>query len=362
MKRFSPIKIVFLSLMVFILILIGGNNIFKRIYPYPPQTPVLLADSSVKPGGKGNITTNPIDGAVIILIPAGFSYLGTSPDTDKLCDASETNPRFVWLDSYYIYKNEVTLGEYKKFAGETGYITTAEKKKSPYTWKSLLKTISDNHPVAFISWFDARAYARWAGGSLPTEAQWEKAARGEDLRKYPWGNNPDNSRFNNELGKKVDLDRDRTRQEEDDDNDYNLNSSKSVGSYPLGASPYGVMDMLGNVWEWCDDWYEREHLFPGKDMALYHPRGPMKGKFKVTKGGGYCDDPKNYRITCRDRNTPETYADDFGFRVVIYPENLGKKPAGVNGFQPPRGTYTGDSNPVFVNVKTGKKVKSGSPK
>ncbi len=349
--RYIPLKIGFSSL--FILLIIFHNYLFNRILPHNNHTPVPLATPSLKTAKETFKITNPVDGADIILIPSGTSYIGTSADRDKLADASETNPRMVWLDDYYIYKNEVTLEQFKKFADKTGYITTAEKKKSPYTWRSLLKTVPFNHPVAFISWFDADAYAQWAGGSLPTEAQWEKAARGNTLNIYPWGNNPDPSRFNNELQKES-SESDRSRQAEDDD--YNLNSSKPVGSYPKGISPYGVTDMLGNVWEWCDDWYERKHLFPGKDMALYHPRGPMKGKFKILKGGGYCDDPKNYRVTCRDRNVPETFADDFGFRVVIYPISLSKSPSGRNKFQSPRGTYTGDPKPVFVNIKTGNKV------
>lgn len=352
-NRYLPVKIGFSSLIV--LLLIFNSHLFNRVLPHNNRTSVPTANPSVKATRKPAETTNPVDGAAIILIPSGFSYLGTSTGKDKLADASETNPRKAWLDDYYIYKYEVTLGQFKKFTDKTGYITTAENKKSPYTWRSLLKTLPHNHPVAFISWFDAHAYSEWAGGSLPTEAQWEKAARGEDLRIYPWGDNPDTSRFNNEL-QGGGSDRDRSQQAEDDD--YNLNSSKPVGSYPGGVSPYGVTDMLGNVWEWCDDWYEREHLFPGKDMAVYHPRGPLKGKFKIIKGGGYCDDPKNYRVTCRDRNVPETFADDFGFRVVVYPESLKKLPSNSKKFLPPRGTYTEDAKPVFVDVKTGNKLKN----
>jgi len=279
--------------------------------------------------------------------------MGTTLSIDGLADASETGPRLVYLDDYYIYKYEVTIGQFKKFTDKTGYITTAEKKKASHNWKSLLKTIPQTHPVAFISWFDARAYSEWAGGSLPTEAQWEKAARGNTLNIYPWGNNPDITRFHNELqiGGSA-----RDNSQYIEDGSYNLNCSKPVGSYPAGVSPYGVMDMLGNFWEWCDDWYERRHIFPEKYMALYHPRGPVTGKFKVVKGGGCCDDPKNYRITCRDRNIPETFADDFGFRVVIYPGGLGKQPFNGKKFQPPTGTYTDAPNAVFIDIRTGKKV------
>ena len=349
-NRYLSVKIGFSSLIV--LLLIFNSHLFSGFLPHNNRTSVLVAVPSVKATQKTAKTINPTDGAAIIFIPSGFSYLGTSLSKDRLADASETNPRKVWLDGFYIYKYEVTLGEFEKFVQQTGYITTAEKKKKLHTWRSLLKVVPKNHPVGFMSWFDAHAYAKWAGGFLPTEAQWEKAARGDTLNIYPWGNNPDISRFNNEL-QGGGSDRDRSQQNEEDD--YDLTSSKPVGSYSAGVSPYGVTDMLGNVWEWCDDWYERKHLFPGKDMALYHPRGPLKGKFKIMKGGGYCDDPKNYRVTCRDRNFPATFADDFGFRVVIYPESLKKIHSNSKTFLPPRGTYTEDPNPVFVNVKTGEK-------
>jgi len=310
------------------------------------QTPVPLSSPQIIQ------KTNTVDDASMILIPAGFSYVGTSIEKDKLADASETNPRKVYLDDFYIYRYEVTLKQFNKFVEKTGYITTAEKKKAPYNWRSLMDKLPDNHPVAFVSWYDADAYARWAGGSLPTEAQWEKAARGIDTRIYPWGDNPDPSRFNNELGSD-NPGADRSKHIEE--GDYNLQSSKPVGSYPSGASPYGVMDMMGNVWEWCDDWYERKHLFPGRDAALYHPRGPSKGKFKMVKGGGYCDDPKNYRTTCRDRNVPDAFADDFGFRVVLYPGRLESSISDPSEFQAPRGTYSDDTKQVFVDTRTGRK-------
>lgn len=329
-------------LLTFLLFIISGCNNHRNTSRQHPASP-----PSVSPSAKITQTINPADEAEIILIPSGFSYLGTSAEKDSLADASETGPRLVYLDDFYIYKHEVTLKQFKKFADKTGYITTAEKKKAPHNWRSLLKTVPHNHPVAFISWFDAHAYSEWAGGFLPTEAQWEKAARGDTLNIYPWGNNPDITKFNNEL-QGGGSDRDRSQHVED--GSYNLKFSKPVGSYPEGASPYGATDMMGNVWEWCSDWYEREHLFPGKDMAVYHPRGPLTGKFKMTKGGGYCDDPKNYRVTCRDRNIPETFADDFGFRVVIYPESLNKPPSESKKFQPPGGTYTEDPDPVFINV------------
>jgi len=264
---------------------------------------------------------NPIDGAYMVLIPKGVFLMG-AVEGDKLADSSEKPLREVYLDDYYIYVHEVTREQFHKFVTSTGYVTTAEKQGSSYTWRSNYSDKTKNYPVVFISWYDAQAYCHWAGGHLPTEAEWEKAARGTKLIQFPWGNKMDYSRFNSELSlnKKEVLYKD----SDDEDDTPLLNVTKPVGSYPKGSSPYGVMDMMGNVWEWCFDWFGVFHpKFEG--YLLYDPRGPMKGDRRILKGGGFCNDPSNYRISARDKDYPNAFSDDYGIRVVVYPQEMGKQ-------------------------------------
>jgi len=131
------------------------------------------------------------------------------------------------LDGYWIYKYEVTVAQYRKFCNETG----SNMPEAPsWGWQ-------DDHPIVHVSWDNATAYTQWAGVRLPTEAQWEKAARGTDGRAYPWGNEWDATKCANSVGQR-------------------LSSTKPIGSYPSDTSPYGALDMAGNVWEWCADWYD----------------------------------------------------------------------------------------------------------
>jgi formylglycine-generating enzyme required for sulfatase activity len=169
------------------------------------------------------------DGAPMVLVPADEFIMGPS-------GAEKT----VHLKAFYIDKNEVTVSQFKKFVTATGYVTTAERlgytfdfkgKYYGFSWKNPnYKSYSDKHPVTCVSPEDAEAYAKWAGKRLPTEAEWEKAARGTDGRKYPWGNEiPTFRKVGNFGGEK---------------------GPEAVGSYPKGASPYGCLDMIGNLWEW----------------------------------------------------------------------------------------------------------------
>jgi sulfatase modifying factor 1 len=228
-------------------------------------------------------SVNSVDGARMIYIPAGEFIRGSE-------DWSRSQPvQRIHLDGYWIYKYPVTVAQYRAFCRATG----REMPSAP-SWGWI-----DNHPIVNVSWDDAAAYARWAEGRLPTEAQWEKAARGTDGREYPWGNQWDSSRLHcskRNLGDAV--------------------STAPVGSYPSGASPYGMMDMAGNVWEWCSDWYDEN----------YYARAPSRNpentqmstdRSRVLRGGSWGSyRPGDFRCPYRADYGPNYWGSDGGFRVA----------------------------------------------
>jgi len=247
------------------------------------------------------------------------------------CDRSnykdETPQRSVYLDTFYIDKYPVTNRQFQKFVEATGYITDAEKDKiglvvrwagdyegevvtqedGSVSWRhpggkgSGIAKIMD-HPVVQVSWNDALAYCRWAGKRLPTEAEWEKAARGTDGRLFPWGNEaPDaKGKYRANYGK------DRGKADK-------FEYTSPVGSFPLGASPYGVMDMSGNVWEWVADWYDENYyqISPAKN-----PQGPESGMGRVLRGGSWGNRPESIRTATRFRSEPSSGISYIGFRCA----------------------------------------------
>ena len=271
-----------------------------------------------------NIDMNFRDGADMVLIPAGNFTMGTSEKqfTTWLTNNCYKENEFitdelpehkVYLDSFYIYKTEVTVSQYRKFCHETGWKmpeTESEQNLSDYhpvvprrlmssgyrektTWKLL-----DDHPIINITWYDARAYADWADADLPTEAQWEKAARGTDKRLYPWGNDWDATKLQCSIGKTCDAVK-----------------TAYVGKFPAGASPYGVLDMAGNVWEWCVDWYNPDYY---QLSSFKNPKGPESGSSRVIRGGSwYQNSPDYFRTTFRYFNAPTNKYNTLGFRCVV---------------------------------------------
>ncbi|MGV8120551.1 MAG: SUMF1/EgtB/PvdO family nonheme iron enzyme [Candidatus Xenobiia bacterium LiM19] len=240
--------------------------------------------------------TNPKDGADMLLIPAGEFLMG-SPEGKGTDD--EHPQHNMYLDAFYIYKYEVTNGQFARFVKETGY-------KTEGNWKRYAESGRETHPVVSVTWNDASAYCRWAGGKLPTEAQWEKAARGTDGREYPWGNTWDSNRCNWDKGPKL--------PGMDDMVDvWDGRGTAPVGSFPSGVSPYGVHDMAGNVWEWCSDWYDKDYY---RSSPSRNPEGPGHGDDRVVRGGSFVDHSVCMRSASRKNEYPSDEGDFVGFRLV----------------------------------------------
>ncbi len=236
-----------------------------------------------------------LDGKEYVHIPAGEFWMGSRRESDAPM-------RRVYLDGYYISRYPVTNAEYRTFVEATGY-------GIPEHWQDgIYPAWAADHPVAYVSWQDAAAYCRWARGRLPTEAEWEKAARGTDEREYPWGNTFDASLCNSrESGIKV---------------------TTAVARYsPEGDSPYGVSDMAGNVWEWVLDWSA-----PSYDSAssLRNPMGPPTGKAKVIRGGSYLNSQRLNTCFMRDHALPEIHAVNYGFRVRLSEDIFRRRAGGTD--------------------------------
>lgn len=244
----------------------------------------------LRPSPRPSLKVNPVDGAKMLYIPAGEFTMGTDEGGPDFSNARPSHK--VFLDSYYIYKNDVTVAEYKKFCTATGH--PMPRTAPPWGWDKV------DYPMVNVTWDDASAYATWAGASLPTEAQWEKAARGTDGRNYPWGNDWDPSKCRCSAKTAGDA-----------------GSPSPVGSYPSGASPYGVMDMAGNVWQWCSDRYDAGYY---KVSPFRNPTGPSSGTFRVLRGGSwFVSNEDDFRCAIRDDTyyfDPVFANDNVGFRCV----------------------------------------------
>jgi len=221
-----------------------------------------------------------------------------SREGEAPAEPDEKPQREVYLDGYWIYQYEVTVAQYRKFCKAKWWRRMPEAPS--WGWR-------DDHPMVNVSWDDAAAYAKWAGVGLPTEAQWEKAARGTDGREYPWSNEWDGSKCASLLG-------------------AGLASTKPVGSYPKGVSPYGLHDMAGNVREWCADWYgESYYANAPKD----NPTGPASsgyrvGLFRVSGNRVVRDDswvaegnPDDFRCADRSDDFPLAGDEYTGFRCAL---------------------------------------------
>jgi len=259
----------------------------------------------------------------MVLIPAGEFLMGSPPGEGS---ASERPQHKVHVDSFYMDKYEVINSRFKEFVDATGYVTDAERrgwsfvavKDSPTNkvadanWRKPRGPGSDilaimDHPVVQVTWNDATAYAAWAGKRLPTEAEWEKAARSVDSRKYPWGNNkPDGTQCNF-----ADSHTFFPWSDESCNDGYKYTSP--VGSFKSGGSPYGVHDMAGNVWEWCADRFDGDYY---ESSPKENPQGPSTGSTRVFRGGSWFNDARMARTASRYSREPIDAYDMIGFRCA----------------------------------------------
>lgn len=217
----------------------------------------------------------------------------------------------VTLDAFWMDRTEVTNRQFAAFVAETGYKTRADDLHAGDTWQHPRGPLSDihgldNHPVVNISWGDSLAFATWASGRLPTEAEWEYAARGPQSLTYPWGNVFEGRWLNFcDVNCRFDW------ADKSVDDGYELTAP--VATYPEGDTWIGAVDMAGNVWEWVNDWYEGDYYERSPNA---NPPGPRTGDAKVLRGGSWLNGGWDSRSAFRLNFYAAYWASNIGFRVV----------------------------------------------
>jgi len=232
------------------------------------------------------------DNSQMALIPAGSFEMGDSKNAggQKNWMKRSRPVHRVELDAFYMDVHEVTVGQFREFVNQSGH-------KYGGNWDSVAKySPGDGYPMVYVSCSDATAYAKWVGKRLPTEAEWEYAARGGLVgKRYPWGDEitHDDANYSGTGGK--------------DKWKY----SSPVGSF--AANDYGLYDMIGNVYEWCQDWYGSDYY--SKSPAK-NPLGPDTGSYRVLRGGFWNYSPDHLQVAARNYDSPTNRANILGFRCV----------------------------------------------
>jgi serine/threonine protein kinase len=247
----------------------------------------------------GEKWTSPGDGMLLLFVPAGEFVMG-STEADKMAGGDEKPAHMVYLDAFWIDRTEVTNAMYAQCV-QARKCSDPPDKRSATRSRYYDNPQYANYPVIYVSWSDANTYCRWAGRRLPTEAEWEMAARGfstrpAEARIYPWGNqSPDRILLNF---------------------NRNVQDSTAVGSYAGDASPYGALDMAGNVAEWVADWYSATY-YAGSPAR--NPTGPGSGQYRVLRGGTWDSTAGSVRVAYRSRLLPEDRYMQDGFRCAASP-------------------------------------------
>lgn len=238
------------------------------------------------------------DGAPLKLIPAGEFLMGTSI-SNRDGGRDEYPERRIFLDAFYMDSLEVTNSRYLEFVKAAGHrIPEHPRDKTLTLWQGATVPVAfKDHPVVNVAWADAEAYCTWAGRRLPTEAEWERAARGTTGRRFAWGNMEPTRTLANYLNQW-----------------RNGGGLEPVGSHPQGASPEGIQDLQGNVWEWVADWYDPSYYEKG---ATHNPKGPDAGTRKVIRGSGWESEAPLLRSAHRLSSDPKNRNHSLGFRCAI---------------------------------------------
>ncbi|MBV6402586.1 MAG: Hercynine oxygenase [Anaerolineales bacterium] len=241
------------------------------------------------------------DGVTMMYVPAGAFSMGSDSGDEKPIHS-------VTLDAYYIDKYEVTNAAYKRCV-DAG-VCDPPKLSSSYTRDAYYGNPEfDEYPVIYVDWNMANAYCEWRGNRLPTEAEWEKAARGLDGRTYPWGDAFDGTKLNF-------CDKNCSFDWGDKSVDDGYADTSPVGSYESGKSPYGLYDMAGNVWEWVADWYDSSYY---SNSPSSNPLGPSSGGYRVLRGGSWYNYVNSARASYRSRNGLASVSNLIGFRCSRSP-------------------------------------------
>jgi len=268
----------------------------EKVIPKEKENELIKTSDRLSEPQAGQVRTIELGNRVImefVYVPAGEFWMGA--DESDLDAYEDEKPKHnVYLDAYWIGKYPVTNQQYACFIKET-------KHRTPDHWKNgQIPNNKEDHPVVHVYWNDAVAFTEWLSQKcnkkikLPTEAQWEKAARGTDDRKYPWGNEDPNVNMLNF--------------------NENIGDTTPVGSFPLGECPYGARDMAGNVWEWMADWYDDEcyNVSPPKN-----PTSPTSGVYRALRGGSWYVNERLVRSSYRLRSLPGSADYGISFRCAI---------------------------------------------
>jgi len=285
----------------------GDARPTELVSPAPEVNPKAVVWRTQTPPAKpkaGDVWINPKDSSEMVYVPAGSFLMGSTKQQipkDRIdlvfrreLFVSEIPQHRVHLDAYWIDRYPVTVAQYRRFCQATGrnmpYVELRE-----WVWE-------DDHPIVNVKWQDAAAYAAREGKQLPTEAQWEKAARGTDGRLFPWGSRWDTSKcaWHPNTGRSLHAVPLRTL---------------PVGYFPSGASPYGALDMAGIVWQWCRDWYDDKYY---QSAPARNPVGPTTGHFRAVRGGSWdVSDPLSFRCATRGYSAHAYFPHGlYGFRCV----------------------------------------------